>query len=265
MTSDGIKSPHELPYFEGDCWPDIIESSIEKARKELETGIPEDKNFKPGKKSKNLPDDFGDAMAKLLKEVKKNQDNYLYVEIQGRTEVSMVDRSKTFMCNFIDSREAFLTYCRCHNWEFSTLRHAAYSTKCISFHLHQLEPQFVCDICGSTRVSWQCNDKGCLEFDLCNDCYMKEGHCHEMLMSTNVSYHDFVKGFYHARICSHGMDCGIYLCAAIKKQAQHYVTCLQCASCKAFIEMKKKMHSNNRIRRFEDDEFSRCKRIRQDG
>jgi E1A/CREB-binding protein len=85
-------------------------------------------------------------------------------------------------CDLMDGRDAFLTMAREKHLEFSSLRRVRFSTMTLLYELHtQGQDKFVytCNSCvKSVENRYHCTV--CEDFDLCVDCYKKEGHCHKM-------------------------------------------------------------------------------------
>lgn len=82
----------------------------------------------------------------------------------------------------MDGRDAFLTMAREKHYEFSSLRRAKYSTMAMLYELHnQGQDKFVytCNSCkGHVETRYHCTV--CDDFDLCIQCYDKDGHIHKM-------------------------------------------------------------------------------------
>lgn len=85
-------------------------------------------------------------------------------------------------CDLMDGRDAFLTMAREKHYEFSSLRRAKYSTMSMLYELHnQGQDKFVytCNNCkGHVETRYHCTV--CDDFDLCIQCYQKDGHPHKM-------------------------------------------------------------------------------------
>lgn len=85
-------------------------------------------------------------------------------------------------CDLMDGRDAFLTLAREKHYEFSSLRRAKYSTMSMLYELHnQGQDKFVytCNSCKA-QVETRYHCTFCEDFDLCIQCYEKEGHPHKM-------------------------------------------------------------------------------------
>lgn len=82
----------------------------------------------------------------------------------------------------MDGRDAFLTMARERHYEFSSLRRAKFSSMSMLYELHnQGQDKFVytCNNCkGHVETRYHCTV--CDDFDLCIQCYEKNGHPHNM-------------------------------------------------------------------------------------
>lgn len=82
----------------------------------------------------------------------------------------------------MDGRDAFLTMARERHYEFSSLRRAKFSSMSMLYELHnQGQDKFVytCNNCkGHVETRYHCTV--CDDFDLCIQCYEKDGHPHKM-------------------------------------------------------------------------------------
>lgn len=82
----------------------------------------------------------------------------------------------------MDGRDAFLTMAREKHYEFSSLRRAKFSTMSMLYELHnQGQDKFVytCNNCKA-HVETRYHCTVCDDFDLCIQCYDKDGHPHKM-------------------------------------------------------------------------------------
>lgn len=85
-------------------------------------------------------------------------------------------------CDLMDGRDAFLTMAREKHYEFSSLRRAKFSTMSMLYELHnQGQDKFVytCNNCKA-HVETRYHCTVCDDFDLCIQCYDKDGHPHKM-------------------------------------------------------------------------------------
>ncbi|CAD5215336.1 unnamed protein product [Bursaphelenchus okinawaensis] len=214
---DNLMTPKELPYFEGDFWPNIIEDCIRDAEKEetdrkmleLQDDDDEDlfstddgvrkKNNKSNKNKKN-------NLKKLSKQKKKNATgtgnhitDKLYNVLEKHKEVfftirlvsqqqectvnakEITDPDPLVASELMDGRDIFLNKAREEHWEFSSLRRAKYSTLNFCHALHTQDNKdmtYTCNKCSSNTASWHC--PVCEDYDLCQGCYAEAKHDHKM-------------------------------------------------------------------------------------
>uniref|UniRef100_A0A3B3XSQ8 histone acetyltransferase n=1 Tax=Poecilia mexicana TaxID=48701 RepID=A0A3B3XSQ8_9TELE len=217
-TEDRLTSANELPYFEGDFWPNVLEESIkeleqeEEERKKEETtaatetpeGTPSDsknakkKNNKKTNKNKSsvsrankkkpgMPNVANDLSQKLYATMEKHKEVFFVIHLHSgplaNTLPPIVDPDPLISCDLMDGRDAFLTLARDKHWEFSSLRRCKWSTMCMLVELHnQGQDRFVytCNECKHhVETRWHCTV--CEDFDLCISCYNTKGHDHQMV------------------------------------------------------------------------------------
>ncbi|XP_022235676.1 CREB-binding protein-like isoform X2 [Limulus polyphemus] len=218
-TEDNLSSAVELPYFEGDFWPNVIEESIkeldqeeEEKRKaaeasaaaaaaasegfvETETeGDPTSQGKKKGQKS-NRNKKASKSKNNQRKNTKKsnvpNIGNDLTAKIYSTMEKHKEaaanlpptqDLDPLINCDLMDGRDTFLTIAREKHYEFSSLRRCKFSTMAMMYELHnQGQDRFVytCNNC-KTHVETRYHCTVCDDFDLCVTCFDKDGHPHKM-------------------------------------------------------------------------------------
>jgi E1A/CREB-binding protein len=222
---DNLRSAADLPYFEGDFWPNVLEESIkeldqeeEEKRKqaeaaeaaanaifslteECETG-PDGKkkgqkkakksnkskaNQRKNSKKSNTPQTGNDLSAKIFATMEKHKEVFFVIRlhsVQSAASLGPIQDPDPFInCDLMDGRDAFLTLAREKHYEFSSLRRAKFSTMCMLYELHnQGQDKFVytCNNCKShVETRYHCTE--CDDFDLCIQCYDKEGHPHKMV------------------------------------------------------------------------------------
>uniref|UniRef100_A0A672HWY0 histone acetyltransferase n=1 Tax=Salarias fasciatus TaxID=181472 RepID=A0A672HWY0_SALFA len=217
-TEDRLTSANELPYFEGDFWPNVLEESIkeleqeeEERKKEENTaasetpeGTPSDsknakkKNNKKTNKNKSsvsrankkkpgMPNVANDLSQKLYATMEKHKEVFFVIHLHSGPMVNtlppIVDPDPLLSCDLMDGRDAFLTLARDKHWEFSSLRRCKWSTMCMLVELHnQGQDRFVytCNECKHhVETRWHCTV--CEDFDLCINCYNTKGHEHQMV------------------------------------------------------------------------------------
>ncbi|QQP38249.1 CREB binding protein, partial [Caligus rogercresseyi] len=224
---DSLASPAELPYFEGDFWPNVLEENIreleqeEEARKkemeeqerlaaaeaaaeeaesnEVETQGPDGKKMGKKKNSKKKKSSAlrknnqkkssssgGDLVTKVLATMEKHKDVFFTIRLHSAQSAaslsSISDPDPLMACDLMDGRDAFLTMAREKHFEFSSLRRVKYSTMALLYELHtQNQEKFVytCNSCvKSVETRYHCTV--CEDFDLCKQCYERDGHKHKM-------------------------------------------------------------------------------------
>ncbi|XP_066511309.1 CREB-binding protein-like [Hoplias malabaricus] len=217
-TEDRLTSAYELPYFEGDFWPNVLEESIkeleqeeEERKKEENTaacetpeGTPSDsknakkKNNKKTNKNKSsvsrankkkpgMPNVANDLSQKLYATMEKHKEVFFVIHLHSGPMVNtlppIMDPDPLLTCDLMDGRDAFLTLARDKHWEFSSLRRCKWSTMCMLVELHnQGQDRFVytCNECKHhVETRWHCTV--CEDFDLCINCYNTKGHEHQMV------------------------------------------------------------------------------------
>ncbi|KAM6942282.1 CREB-binding protein isoform 1-T1 [Lycodopsis pacificus] len=217
-TEDRLTSANELPYFEGDFWPNVLEESIKELQQEEEErkkeenttasetpeGTPSDsknakkKNNKKTSKNKSsvsrankkkpgMPNVANDLSQKLYASMEKHKEVFFVIHLHSapmaNTLPPIVDPDPMLSCDLMDGRDAFLTLARDKHWEFSSLRRCKWSSMCMLVELHnQGQDRFVytCNECKHhVETRWHCTV--CEDFDLCINCYNVRGHEHQMV------------------------------------------------------------------------------------
>ncbi|XP_067353867.1 CREB-binding protein isoform X2 [Channa argus] len=217
-TEDRLTSANELPYFEGDFWPNVLEESIkeleqeeEERKKEENTAASEPPEGTPGdsknakkknnkktnknkssvsranKKKPGMPNVASDLSQKLYATMEKHKEVFFVIHLHSGPMVNtlppIIDPDPLLSCDLMDGRDAFLTLARDKHWEFSSLRRCKWSTMCMLVELHnQGQDRFVytCNECKHhVETRWHCTV--CEDFDLCISCYNTKGHEHQMV------------------------------------------------------------------------------------
>ncbi|XP_028841231.1 CREB-binding protein-like isoform X2 [Denticeps clupeoides] len=216
-TEDRLTSAEELPYFEGDFWPNVLEESIkeleeEEERKREETTASIDspegaqvdsknakkKNNKKTNKNKSsvsrankkkcgVPNVANDLSQKLYATMEKHKEVFFVIHLHAgpviHTLPPIMDPDPMLSCDLMDGRDAFLTLARDKHWEFSSLRRCMWSSMCMLVELHnQGQDRFVytCNECKHhVETRWHCTV--CEDYDLCQACYTTKSHEHKMV------------------------------------------------------------------------------------
>uniref|UniRef100_A0A8C3KS45 histone acetyltransferase n=1 Tax=Chrysolophus pictus TaxID=9089 RepID=A0A8C3KS45_CHRPC len=207
-TEDRLTSAKELPYFEGDFWPNVLEESIKELEQEEEetkksyVSKGDSKNAKKknnkktsknksslsrgNKKKPGMPNVSNDLSQKLYATMEKHKEVFFVIRlIAGPAANSLppiVEPDPLIPCDLMDGRDAFLTLARDKHLEFSSLRRAQWSTMCMLVELHtQSQDRFVytCNECKHhVETRWHCTV--CEDYDLCITCYNTKNHDHKM-------------------------------------------------------------------------------------
>lgn len=215
-TEDRLTSAKELPYFEGDFWPNVLEESIKELEQEEEERKREEntssesadvtkgdsksakkKNNKKTSKNKSslgrgskkkpgMPSVSNDLSQKLYATMEKHKEVFFVIRlIAGPAANSLppiAEPDPLIPCDLMDGRDAFLTLARDKHLEFSSLRRAQWSTMCMLVELHtQSQDRFVytCNECKHhVETRWHCTV--CEDYDLCITCYNTKNHEHKM-------------------------------------------------------------------------------------
>ncbi|XP_029678514.1 LOW QUALITY PROTEIN: CREB-binding protein-like, partial [Formica exsecta] len=209
VMEDRLSSAADLPYFEGDFWPNVLEESIkeldqeeEKKRKQAEVAAAaanakSQKKAKKSNKSKanqrknsrksSTPQTGNDLLsAKIFATIKKHKKAFFVIRLhsaQSAASLSPIqDPDPVINCDLMDGRDAFLTMARERHYEFSSLRRAKFSSMSMLYELHnQGQDKFVytCNNCKN-HVETRYHCTVCDNFDLCVSCKDKDGHPHPM-------------------------------------------------------------------------------------
>ncbi|XP_075035519.1 CREB-binding protein isoform X3 [Mixophyes fleayi] len=217
-TEDRLTSAKELPYFEGDFWPNVLEESIKELEQEEEERKKEEstaacettegcqgdsknakkKNSKKTNKNKSsmsrsnkkktsMPNVCNDLSQKLYATMEKHKEVFFVIHFYAGPVINSLppisDPDPMLSCDLMDGRDAFLTLARDKHWEFSSLRRSKWSTLCMLVELHtQGQDRFVytCNECKHhVETRWHCTV--CEDYDLCVNCYNTKSHEHKMV------------------------------------------------------------------------------------
>uniref|UniRef100_A0A672YD34 histone acetyltransferase n=1 Tax=Sphaeramia orbicularis TaxID=375764 RepID=A0A672YD34_9TELE len=261
-TEDRLTSANELPYFEGDFWPNVLEESIkeleqeeEERKKEENTAASETPEGTPGdskNKKPGMPNVANDLSQKLYATMEKHKEVFFVIHLHSGPMVNtlppIVDPDPLLSCDLMDGRDAFLTLARDKHWEFSSLRRCKWSTMCMLVELHnQGQDRFVytCNECKHhVETRWHCTV--CEDFDLCINCYNSKGHEHQMVKwglgldddnnsqsgeaskspqeSRRLSIQRCIQSLVHACQCRNA-NCSLPSCQKMKRVVQHTKGC----------------------------------------
>uniref|UniRef100_H2V3A4 histone acetyltransferase n=1 Tax=Takifugu rubripes TaxID=31033 RepID=H2V3A4_TAKRU len=213
-TEDRLTSAKELPYFEGDFWPNVLEESIKELEQEEEERKREEnstcnesidgdsknakkKNNKKTSKNKSslsrankkkpgMPNVSNDLSQKLYATMEKHKEVFFVIRLiagpMANALPPIADPDPLMACDLMDGRDAFLTLARDKHLEFSSLRRSMWSSMCMLVELHnQSQDRFVytCNECKH-HVETRFHCTVCEDYDLCITCYNTKGHEHKM-------------------------------------------------------------------------------------
>ncbi|XP_019862925.1 PREDICTED: CREB-binding protein-like isoform X2 [Amphimedon queenslandica] len=210
-VEEEITTVTDIPYFEGDFWPNVIEETIKELDQERKAsealsvdqqrGAGSKKAGKRGtskkgsKKATSRPKmgkkanplvSGDDLTQKIYQTMDKHKEVFFVVYLQPPNQITSPlpttsDPDSLVTCELMDGRDAFLNLAREKHWEFSSLRRAKFSTMSMLYELHNQGDRFIycCNNCNTdVEFRWHC--KECEDYDLCTTCYHKIGHEHPM-------------------------------------------------------------------------------------
>uniref|UniRef100_G1NHW7 histone acetyltransferase n=1 Tax=Meleagris gallopavo TaxID=9103 RepID=G1NHW7_MELGA len=269
-TEDRLTSAKELPYFEGDFWPNVLEESIKELEQEEEERKREEntsnestdvskgdsknakkKNNKKTSKNKSslsrgnkkkpgMPNVSNDLSQKLYATMEKHKEVFFVIRlIAGPAANSLppiVEPDPLIPCDLMDGRDAFLTLARDKHLEFSSLRRAQWSTMCMLVELHtQSQDRFVytCNECKHhVETRWHCT---VCEVRLnCISC-----NSFKVLLLNHIQR--CIQSLVHACQCRNA-NCSLPSCQKMKRVVQHTKGCKRktnggCPICKQLIAL----------------------------
>ncbi|XP_071721910.1 histone acetyltransferase HAC1-like [Rutidosis leptorrhynchoides] len=151
------------------------------------------------------------------------------------------DKDKIIECEFFDFRQAFLSLCQRNHYQYDTLRRSKHSS-IMAF-------VSICIVCRDdieTGQGWHCDI--CHDYDVCNVCYQKVDHPHQLIKHTSIDERDaqtkearqqvriLLNLLGHACQCQAG-QCHYRGCGNVKELLQHGMLCkvypfVDCPLCK---------------------------------
>lgn len=217
-TNTTLKSIHQVPYFEGDFWPDALEYCIK---------------ANPNQTAEQL---FG----KLIGIIKKHKHSFFIVNLCCSTKASINILGPFQFSSLVDDRVNLLTTAHDNNLEFSDIRRAKFSTLFMLKMFHLSEIHFTCYDCEEdTQISYKC--VSCKEFYLCIDFVQNAGHEHEMVLNSESSGYtlsELLEALLHASSCK-TEKCQIFCCNKMKQIFEHTTKCGDdnCFTCNKFLNL----------------------------
>ncbi|KAG7267965.1 hypothetical protein CRUP_011927 [Coryphaenoides rupestris] len=155
-TEDRLTSANELPYFEGDFWPN---KKNNKKTNKNKSSISRANKKKPG-----MPNVANDLSQKLYASMEKHKEVFFIIHLHAGPVINtlppIMDPDPLLSNDLMDGRDAFLTLARDKHWEFSSLRRCKWSSMCMLVELHnQGQDRFVytCNECKHhVETRWHC-------------------------------------------------------------------------------------------------------------
>ncbi|TRY57738.1 hypothetical protein DNTS_012296 [Danionella cerebrum] len=262
-TEDRLTSAKELPYFEGDFWPNVLEESIKELEQEEEERKREENNTssesidatsgdsknakkknnkktsknksslsRANKKKPGMPNVSNDLSQKLYATMEKHKEVFFVIRlIAGPSANSLppiLDPDSLMACDLMDGRDAFLTLARDKHLEFSSLRRAKWSSMCMLVELHnQSQDRFVytCNECKHhVETRFHCTmEKLGLGLD--------DESSNQAAASTQnpgdsrrLSIQRCIQSLVHACQCRNA-NCSLPSCQKMKRVVQHTKSC----------------------------------------
>jgi len=154
-----MRSVREIPLFHGDQWEATVPSLLGLAPEDNAKGLDKDGQL--------LRMDAKNVVQKAHQEMNHLKRHFLVVVFAELTEPPAKDEDPVISTDITDNRQNFLGQCQMSHWEFSTLRHAQYSTMMILNHIHN-KPSYCIETCQRGRVEDGSFMVGC---DFCDGWY----------------------------------------------------------------------------------------------
>ncbi|KRZ05667.1 CREB-binding protein [Trichinella zimbabwensis] len=166
----------ELPYFEGDWLPEMLESLIIKLKEDIQKSKT-DASMTDGpilahtiqnneqRVNITVSQDFisgKELFENALLHIKKHREAYfvaiLYTDNVASFLKPINDADQLISCKLMSSRNQFFSMAKEFKWEFSSLRRTKFSTMAICYRLHNCdkEPIAICIKCRTDYASWHC-------------------------------------------------------------------------------------------------------------
>ncbi|KAM7539921.1 hypothetical protein Aperf_G00000027701 [Anoplocephala perfoliata] len=263
----GVERVTDLPYFDGDIWPEAIEFILTNARKTVKCMKQGDTNVlnrmfssDPSALSSYAGRGISfDTITKssLFETMKDFKRDFPVIYLRPRGCIQLIsDPDELISGMLMQEREVFLKELKVRGIGFSTLREAKFATMSMLFGLHRENNNgdlYYCNICRSViTIRWKCNV--CSDYYLCPDCYQTNTHPHFMLryglhskkpnfilQPVSIGSYTlppcFISDITHASRCQ-VINCQFASCAVTKLVYAHYATCLQrsCLLCQQIDE-----------------------------
>lgn len=125
--------------------------------------------------------------SKIFANMEKHKEVFFVVRLHSSQSAASLppvsDPDNLINCDLMDGRDAFLTLARDKHYEFSSLRRAKFSSLAMLYELHNCNNErflYSCNSCKRSLVETRYHCSHCDDFDLCVQCYEKDGHQHRM-------------------------------------------------------------------------------------
>jgi len=186
VRDENISHARELPYFEGDYWPGIIEETVKelnaeesgpdakggKGKKGSKKGAAKSKSKNKsgakggGKKGKqSLAQGEEELADRLFQTLEKHKDTFFvaYLLPPDTQQEKIKDHDTDMLCELMDGRDGLLSLCRDGHHEFSELRRAKHSSMVVLYNLHVQESgdfNYTCNNCEGLigAMDYRCVD-----------------------------------------------------------------------------------------------------------
>ncbi|CAL8100581.1 unnamed protein product [Orchesella dallaii] len=277
ILDGGLNPVDDLPYFEGDFWPMILEDSLKDIDKEEEkkkeangslaqSGPDSRLKKKPKKTIKRLSHHLAkDLPTKMINVIKRHQESFLVVILNTPDTVLTLSMRETedadclLYADLMDGRDGLLSVAMERHYEFSSYRRAMFSTMLLLFelsHSDQDQNVFMCSCCNLHFTKGfrclQCESESA-SVDMCSSCHDTERHIHDMKqIESNTNYASptfhfklrlaLVFGVIHAVNCCDAA-CERSTCQQFKKLIEHSSVCPEtierCQDCRSMVKILK--------------------------
>lgn len=268
-VNNDLKNAADMPYFDGDFWPNSLEDNIKEIEKsefmseKASFGKPPkfDKdpkaksNQKPQNKEKKIvPSAHGDLLVdKIYSTLGKYREMFFVIEFPTEAmPPTIIDPDPIMPNDLMHERSSFLIMSRERQAEFSSLRRAIHSTLVM---LHEiLNPSklltsassniplslaFVCSGCNSKGYEIYHICKVCQSWMFCSRCFEEKGHPHNTEIVSAKSGEGGIGSLEHAAACK-DIRCKEPKCEKFKSAFSHTAICdnkVDCRCCRVLIRL----------------------------
>ncbi|VUZ45562.1 unnamed protein product, partial [Hymenolepis diminuta] len=226
----------DIPYFQGDLWPDVIEFCIKHSFDKVSQLTQNSISLDDIMKNPSFCFTFDEGAKNLLYDTLKDyRKDFHVVRLNFPFNPSLIaDPDEQVWGRCIQDRQSFAKEIARTKFDFAVFREARFLTTSILFELHRENngmKLYFCRSCHSLITKrWKCNI--CRNFYLCPDCHQEEKHPHFMLeyqvKSATPPYAlpTFLADFNHVSQCQR-LCCEYENCGSTKAAYDHFITCLQ--------------------------------------